>query len=44
MMVAPKLMISAKLEALKKHHQKHHDALLSLKAPRTLYKGKFMEN
>ena len=34
--------ISAKLAALKAHHKKYHSAILSLKALRKLYKGKFM--
>ena len=37
-------MISAKLAALKKHHKVHHNAILSLKVLRKLYKGKFIEN
>ena len=37
-------MISAKLASLKAHHKTHHNANLSLKALRKLYKGKCMEN
>ena len=37
-------MISAKLAALKGHHNNHHNALLSYPALRELYKGKFMED
>ena len=36
--------ISPKLEALKAHHKTHHNAVLSIKVPRKLHKGEFMEN